>query len=139
MDTTWPKVVADFETFLQKVGMACRRHEDQAVFGNKILQCENANIEVRVVSDRDVWFVEVADIVTRPNEWYDAAILRDLLLGRGEDVLSLTDQVEIVETNWPAIVGHFSSAQREDTHARLALLRRERAERRFPGLYGPKS
>ena len=117
----------------------CQRREEQPVFNNKVLQYGNADIGVRVVSDKGIWYIEVADVAGHPNEWYDAAILRDLLLGSGEDVLPLADQVEFVETQWPAIINRFTPAQREDTHAQLSSLRKDRAKRRFPGLYPQNS
>ncbi|HWE01863.1 MAG TPA: hypothetical protein VG326_05585 [Tepidisphaeraceae bacterium] len=135
MNSTWPKEVADFEAFLTNAGLVCQRREEQAAFGNKVLQYGNASIAVRLVSDRGVWYVEVADAAGRPTDWYDAAILRDLLNGRGDDVLPLRNQIETVEINWPQIVSGFDPAQSKNTHARLALLRRERAQRRFPGVY----
>jgi hypothetical protein len=134
MEKTWPKTVVDFEDFLRGIGMACQLRAEQSVFGNKMLQYADAIVGVRIVSDRGVWFVEIADIASRPDEWYDAAILRDLLLGPGEDVLSLPTQIEFVEVKWQDIVSQFGAGLREETHARLAVLRKERAKRRFPGL-----
>ena len=133
MGLDWPAAIRDFEAFLQEAGLVCqRRGEDQAAFGNKLLQYGSPNIGVRIVSDRGTWSVEIAEVVTRPDEWYDAAILRDLLVGRGEDVLSLSDQIKIIETSWPVLIERFCPAHREDTHRQLALLRKERSKRRFP-------
>jgi hypothetical protein len=100
-----------------------------------LLQYGNSRIAERIVSDRHKWYVEVAEPVTRPDEWYDAAIVRDLLVGSGEDVLSLTEQINFIQTNWAAIVDCFGPAHREDSHNRLALLRKERVRRRIPGLF----
>src|SRR5882724_1761111 len=97
----WPEVVRDFEGFLTKEGlMFQQRLEDQAAYGNKLLQYGNADILVRIVSDLDIWYIEVAEANTQPNEWYDAAIVRDLLIGSGEDVLSFTEQMDFIRTNW---------------------------------------
>jgi hypothetical protein len=49
--------------------------------------------------------------------------------------LPLPDQIEFVRRNWPEIVRRFGPTQREDTHSRLGLLRKERAKRLFPGVY----
>lgn len=139
MNHTWPTTVAAFEVFLEKAGLMRQRCEEQPAFNNKVLQYGNATIGVRVVSDRGIWYAELADVASHPSEWYDAAILRDLLLGCGEDVLPLDDQIAFFETRLPAILDRFSPAQSADTHKRLAELRRDRAERRFPGLFHENS
>lgn len=100
-----------------------------------MLQYGNADIVARVISDRGNWYIEIADVADRADGWYDAAILRDLLLGPGEDVLPLSDQIEFIETHWPAIISRFNPRQQEATHAQLASLRKDRAKRRFPDLY----
>jgi hypothetical protein len=133
----WPKVVGDFEMFLAGAGLQYQDCKEETVFGNKVLLYGGQYVNVRIVSDRGVWYVEVADASHRSDEWYDAALLRDFLLGSGEDVLSLQTQVEIIEANWTAIVSLFSPSQEEQSHTLLALLREERAKRRFPGLYPP--
>ena len=81
-----------------------------------------------------MWIVYVSDVAGRPDEWYDVALIRDLLVGPGEDVLSLADQVRIVEDNWAAIKLSFGTSRRQETHARLAHLYDERLDRRLPGL-----
>jgi hypothetical protein len=134
MDSNWPRVVDDFTKFLTDAGLQLRTRKEEAVFSNKILQYDGQRVNVRIVSDKGVWYVEVADASHQSNEWYDTAIVRDLILGPGEDVLSLQNQIEIIETNWPAITGLFSPSQEEHTHSRLAILREERSKRRFPNL-----
>jgi len=135
MNSNWPKVIDDFELFLAKAGLICQQREELPSFGDKVLQYANGSIAVRVCSDRYAWFVEIADIVGRPGQWYDTALLRDMLAGQGEDVLSLPVQIEFVETNWPAIVGSFNAMQREATHTRLVSLRNERVKRLFPDFF----
>ena len=132
-----PKEIADFEAFLGKNGLILRRREEQPVFSDKMILYGNLDISVRIVSDRGIWYVEVAD-GARPDEWYDAAIIRDLFGCHGEDVLSLADQVRIIQMNWQSIVDGFGFVNRENTHVRLDALRKARAKRRFPGLY-PKA
>ena len=135
MSLNWPEAIRDFEAFLQEVGLVCKRRvEDQEAFGNKLLQYGSPNIGVRIVSDRGTWSVEIAEVVTRPDEWYDAAILRDLLVGHGEDVLSLADQIKIVETNWPALVDRFSPLHQQDTHRQIARLRKGALEKALSGV-----
>jgi hypothetical protein len=129
MNSTWPKEVVDFEDFLTRDGLSCQHREESPSFGDKLLQYANARIGVRVGSDRGVWFVDIADMSGRPEEWYDAAIRP------GEDVLPLPEKIELIEAHWPAIIERFSLPQQEDTHARLALLRQECAKRRYPGFF----
>jgi hypothetical protein len=131
MESTWPEPIVDLEGFLGGAGLTCLRREADPESGGKLLQYGNALIAVRLVFDQCVWLVEVADIRSRPSEWYAAAILRDFLSGgQGDDVLSLARKIESVRPNWPAIVIAFGPMRRVDTHLRLAFLRRERAKRR---------
>jgi hypothetical protein len=134
-DSSWPNAIINLERFLDRVGLKCERREEEASFGNKLLQYEGELAKVRAVSDRGVWFVEVADAQAQSNQWYDVAILRDLLIGQGEDVLPLQEQVDLLERNWPAICSRFSPSEREYTSTRLAILRQERARRRLPGFF----
>ena len=134
MDSNWPRVIDDFAKFLTDAGLQFQSRKEEAVFNNKVLEYDGQRVNVRIVSDRSIWYVEVADASHQSHEWYDSAILRDLLLGSGEDVLPLQRQIEIIETNWPAIISLFSPSQEEHTHSRLAILREERAKRRFPNL-----
>jgi hypothetical protein len=134
MDSTWPNTVVDFERFLSGAGFVCQHRKELSTFSNKIIEYANSSVGVRVVSDRGIWFVEVADILNQPKEWYDAAILRDLVLGPGEDVLPLPEQIQIIKENLPTIVRLFDPSEREVTLTRLNLLRKERAKRRFPGI-----
>lgn len=127
----WPEPVAAFQKFLRDAGLTCLWREHDRESGGKLLQYSNAIVAVRLVFDQCVWLVEVADIRARPAEWYDAAILRDFLHGgRIRDVLDLTEQIEKVQKNWPAIVRAFALERSADTHMRLAFLRLERAKRR---------
>lgn len=134
-DLVWPKTVIDFEEFLKSSGLQLEHREIKASFSNKFLQYGGPFVSVRVVSDRGIWFIEVAGANPQSGEWYDAAILRDLLLGPGEDVLPLQEQVDLIEKNWPAICSRFDPAERKYTSARLASLRQERAKRRLPGFF----
>jgi hypothetical protein len=135
MDSIWPEAIAAFEAFLERVGLTCQGREEFPAFGNKLVQYAGAGIGVRVGSDRGEWFVEIADLDGNSDKWYDAAIVRDLVLGPGEDVLPLGDQIEFVERNWSAIVSRFGPVEGKETHARLAILRKERAMRLFPGMW----
>jgi hypothetical protein len=115
--------------------MVFQRREILQAFGDQLLEYSNRNMRVRVASDRGIWSVVIADADRLPQTWYDAAILRDLLVGPGNNVLSLAEQIGVIEAAWPAIVECFDPAHRADTHARLASLRQSRARRLFPGLY----
>jgi hypothetical protein len=123
-----------FESFLEEKGLACklRRGPEGEPFGNKIVEYADANIGVQVTSDRGTSSVSIADMTTQSTHWYHVPLIRDLLLGIGEHVLSLSEQIGIVTANWQAIVACFGSEQREDTHRRLSHLEWERAKRLFP-------
>jgi hypothetical protein len=131
-----PEPVTRFEAFLEEQGLACQscKGPDLAFFGNTCLQYGNDFVRIRLVSDRSLWTVGVAD-AARPDEWYDVGILRDLLVGLGEDVLPLSEQIAFIRTNWQAILDRFNPWQREETHARLSALRMDRVKRLFPALH----
>jgi hypothetical protein len=139
MDSIWPREVVSFEAFLGRAGLVRQRIDQRPEFGNKLLQCGNAHVAVRIISDRGIWYVEVTDVAGRLDEWYDAGIVRDLLLGSSEDVLTLRAQIEFVEAHWSEIVNRFAQVQRDETHARLKSLRAARTKRQFPDLHFQES
>jgi len=130
----WSEKFPAFEDFLKEKGLSCQRRGTVPRYGEKLAQYGNDKIAVRVWSERGIWFADIADIVGRPNEWYDSAIIRDLVKGRGEDVLPITEQMRIIEENWPAIADAFAPEHREQTNHQLNAMRKERAKRRFPKL-----
>lgn len=134
MDLQIPETVVSFEAFLVEHGLTCRRRDNVVKSGNAVIEYGDSKIAVRIVSDRSIWAVRVNDATRPPGKWYDAAIIRDLLFGPGIDVLSLPEQIDIVETHWSLILGSFDSPRRDETHARLLLLGKERLKRRLPGL-----
>jgi hypothetical protein len=133
-----PSAVVEFERFLDALGLVCEVHRgpDQVFFGNRIVQYgrDGVDVGVRIVSDRSIWSIDIAETATRPGDWYDVAIIRDLLLELGDDVMPLDDQIAFAEANWSAIIDCFDSKRRAETHVRLARLKKERAERLFPNL-----
>lgn len=135
-EESWPGSAIDLERFLKVKGLQCLRHEEEPYFSNKVLQYSDATIRVRVVSDRGIWFVEVGSPAPMSDEWYDTALLRDLLIGSGEDELTLQQQVNFIQESWAAVVDLFAPSTREQTVSRLVALRRERVKRRIPGLTG---
>ena len=137
MQETLPEPIMDFELFLVSKGMDCQRREgpDSAVFGNRLLQFGNERVGVRLVLDRSAWTVQVSDAIGHPQEWYDGALLCSFLLGTEKEAILVAEQVACLKANWSTILSCFDPTQREDTHSRLSLLRKERAKRLFPGLY----
>jgi hypothetical protein len=136
MTENWPNELPTFELFLREKGLVCRRRGRIPRYGEHLALYGDGKISVRVLSEKGQWFTEVADNAGRPEEWYDAAILRDLVQGSGEDVLSLAEQMKVIEDNWSAITNAFRPEHREHTHQHLGLLRKQRAKRRFPALEG---
>lgn len=130
----WPGDVAQFESFLIRQGLVRTRREESGSFDNKVVEYTNGRLAVRVVCEKSVWFVEVSDPEGQPGEWYDAAIVRDLVGGRGPDVLPLQDQIAIVRDNWRVIARQFGPSRRADSHVRVDQLRKQRVKRLFPGL-----
>ena len=134
MSELWPKEAAEFKSFLTNVGLDLQFEQESAAFGDRLIQYANERISVRMISDRGVWFIEVSDPSYETGDWYDVALFRDLLCGPGGEVLTLSEQAHFVRENWQSVLSSFESDNRNLTHARLGALRRERAERRIPGL-----
>jgi hypothetical protein len=127
----WPEPIPAFEEFLKSVGLTCLRRETDAATGSKLLQYASAIVGVRVAFDGCAWLVDVAAVPPQPGEWYDAALLRDLLVGgQSAHALPLGQQIEFVRVNWRAIAKAFDPNRRADTHMRLSFLRSERVKRR---------
>jgi hypothetical protein len=133
MAIDWPDEVVAFEDFLKNKGLTCQRREKLPSFGDKLVQFSGEKLAVRVFSERAVWFVDVAD-AAHPQEWYDAGILRDLILGPSTGAMPLADQIKLVKENWSVIVDSFTAPQLEETRKRLAGFEQHRAKRLFPGL-----
>lgn len=133
MNLDWPDVLPGFEQFLKKKNLVCLGRGTSPKYGEKFALYRDGNISVRVLSERGQWFAELSDSAGSPDEWYDPAILRDLIIGPGNDVLTFSEQLRTIENNWSAILESFSPDRREETHNKLAILRHERAKRRFPG------
>lgn len=136
---TWPPETGRVDEFASWVGLKPTQHQVFGSFGDRLQEYANPTLALRVVRDRGQWSVDVSDREGRPDEWYDAALLRDLLEGGGGDVLTFPEQVAVVEREWTEIVVRFAPDRREETHARLAVLRRERGGRVFPGLRESRS
>ncbi len=122
------------DEFARRIGLKPSRNEMSASFGDRLLEYASPTLAVRVVRDKGQWSIDVSDREGRPDESYDAALLRDLIEGRGEDVLAFPEQVAVVERGWKEIALRFGAARRDETHARLGVLRKERMQRMFPGL-----
>jgi hypothetical protein len=133
MTSGWPQAVLDFGVFLRE-RLAVERQDERAAFGDRLLQFGDDHIRVRAVSERGIWYVELAGGSQGFPEWFDAALVRSSLLGEERDILSLGDQIEFVQGNWAKIVEMFSQKQIEGTQIRLDRLRSERANRRFAEL-----
>ncbi len=129
-----PDAVMQFEEYLKSKGLRRQRREKRPSFGDTFIQYADNSVAVRIFSERGIWFVDISDVAGRPQEWYDAGIIRDLIVGHEKDGMPLADQIEVFTHNWDAILDRFAPPQREKTYSRLATLEQERAKRMFPGL-----
>ncbi|HTV48620.1 MAG TPA: hypothetical protein VMG59_09275 [Phycisphaerae bacterium] len=135
MDADLLNILEGFESFLKRSGLVCQRREgpDPIFFGNRVIQYSGEGyIAIRITLDRSQWLVDIGDNSIHTIAWHDVAIIRDLLFGQGEDVLSFAKQVEFVELNWQMIVNCFIPAQMKETSEKLTLLKKERMKRLFP-------
>jgi hypothetical protein len=139
-DPNWATSIAKFEDFLKGQGMRLEHREEYASFGSKLFRYAGGSIAVRVVSDKGIWFVEIRSVQAADTQWYDTAIIRELLHGSAvEEVMSLEQQTNFVERDWPAIVRCFDPSDWHRTSTQLSILRLERTKRRNPGLSAPSA
>lgn len=124
---TWPPEAGRVDEFTSWAGLRPTRHLVSGSFGDRLQEYASPTLAVRVIRDRGQWSLDVSDREGRPDAWYDAALLRDLLGGGGNDVLTFPEQVAVVEQGWKEIAERFAADRREETHARLAALREQRA------------
>jgi len=134
MNLDWPEALPEFEGFLKASGLDCQKRGTVPQYGEKLALYGNGRIAVRVWSERGRWFLDVGDTWGRPDEWYDAALIRDLVGEGGSDVLPITEQINVIRKNWPSIIEAFSVDESGQSHERLASLRNERVRRLFPGM-----
>ena len=133
MIDSFPKEIVEMSKFLEKVGFAVTEHVVTESFGSKHIIFQNDEIAVRILSDRGIWYIDVA---REPGvAWYDIAIVKEEVLGHlGEDVLSLEEQWEFLVAQMSKIKAVLLAA---DSSKRLNLRRERRAIRRLGILYSP--
>jgi hypothetical protein len=83
---------------LERNGFATSGLDSSQSFGNRCIVAQNGKIEIRLLRDRGVWFIEAA---RQPaSAWYDIAILKEEILGQvGDDVLSLGQQAAFLKSH----------------------------------------
>lgn len=131
----WPCFATKLEGFLTRVGLRCDcRKEDLICFGNKIADYSDAAIQVRLVSDRDQWFVEVGP---KGGELFDACLIRDVLRGGVNESFEIdpASQFDFVRASWAEIVTALDPVHRKASLASLKAAGDARARRLFPGLF----
>lgn len=129
-----PEQIRQAITFLERHSLAREEGDRADGFGSRFITYRNG-VGVRIVSDRGDWYIEVSDS-ERPDEWYDMALLRDILEGGGDsDVLGVDEQVAILTNHWNVIQEIFAPTQAAANHTRLQCLQEQRAQRRFPEWY----
>jgi hypothetical protein len=134
MITGWPAALETLESFATKHGLRLDR-QVQSGLGEKLVVYRDDTLAVRLISDRGSCVFDIAEVRTRPDDWYDAAIIRDFVEGRGDDVLSPQVQLQIIDRCWDAIHESFNEINRESSHTQISLLRKQRAKRLFPKWY----
>ncbi len=117
----------EFVAFLKRMGLRHRSQAREGLYKDDVYA--GPVVAVQIGDEMGERFVAVAD-AKKPKEWYDPALLRDLLVGPGNDYLSFNEQIAVVQDNWPAIVDAFGSwNSRRKTHRQLDRLRDTREER----------
>src|SRR5216684_555166 len=122
MSSNPPTQIKEFCVFLTSTGLRQTEHlQDVKNFGNSVIKYSDERIAVRMVLDRGKWFIEVSD-VPNPHTWFDPALVRDLIADRGNDELSIEQQIDFVQTHWPKIRELFTSENRKETFDKLKAL-----------------
>lgn len=130
---TIPEPVRQVVAYLEHLGLSEVRTDESNSFGSRATTYRG-RIGVRILSDRGQWFIEVSD-PQQPDDWYDMALLRELLLDHGPDVLDLSEQAAVLISRWDAIQHLFQSGSAAESHRVLQRAREERAKRRFSNWY----
>ena len=86
-------IVQRFEQFASRMNLTFEGGEESHEFGNAFVQFGNHSLSVRLVLDRGISYIEVADSGGIADEWYDVALIRDLLGQQGPDLLSFEEQL----------------------------------------------
>jgi len=129
------EIIKDFAAFLASKGFAFVAESIGGGFGDRVIEWSDGRLTVRIVRDRGHWSVDIRDADDRSGECYEAALLRDLVVGGGLDVLSLSAQIDFLESNWDAIADAFSPNRIAETKRELRYLYEKWLRRRLPGLF----
>jgi hypothetical protein len=117
-------------------GFKLENEEYLVSFGDSLLQFANGNLQVRVLSDRGIEYLEVSTL-DKPGSWYDLGLLKalmldsDLLLAHPSieaDLIFLFDRLE-------EILRMFEPISLEHTKTMLDELKALRAHQMFPDWY----
>lgn len=126
-----PHETGQFAQFLIDRGFTFIAEAKTAAFGDSDSEFHGARCSFRIVSDRGQCFVDAAP--AGKSEWFDVALLAQVLNGRGPDIMSFVEQAEFVCGELSGIESLLSSA---DGLSRLLKARSDRVRRRMPGLFG---
>lgn len=132
MNSDSPANILALEAFLRGEGLTLVRREGPVheSFGYMSFEWADERIIVRIVKDRGIWLLQVAD-PTRQGRWPDQALMMQLMLGTTSDLVPLDEEIQFVQSHWSAIVDSFRIEKRAATNARLQELAKERAKRLF--------
>jgi len=128
-----PNSVNDVMRFLRAAGLVWEELRD-GPGPNEMLLYHGPVVDVRIVSDRGIWYIECSDSRGNQKEWYDVALVKLLLCGDTPDILTIEEQAQFVVKCWNEVLDLFEPSNAQDTHSKLSLLRQERMRRRLPNL-----
>ena len=127
--------ISQIDSFLKASGLTLVEGFASGGMGNQLLRYENDRIQVRLVCDRGNWFIEVHDPLDHPESWTGMSLFRSLLTGAEDHTeLPLSEQAEILETNWTAILDRLGPEKAKETHKQLDVIYRRRLKRLLPKL-----
>ncbi len=127
--------ISQIDSFLKASGLTLVEGFASGGMGNQLLRYENDRIQVRLVCDRGNWFIEVHDPLDHPESWTGMSLFRSLLTGAEDHTeLPLSEQAEILESNWTAILDRLGPEKAKETHKQLDVIYRRRLKRLLPKL-----
>ena len=108
-------------------------------FGDMLFELSGPGARVCLMRDRSMWFIKLASVLYRPEDWYPIFLVFEHLTGRRNEAMSFEEGSRFVQENWPAIESAFSVDRAESTRLALERLGHERFQRVFAGDPRPKA
>ena len=134
MDTQFPAEVSSVVKFLEEQGFSAVDVSDLPYFGSRSVILTDGRVNVRLVSDRGRWAIDVGPEGAR-DEWYDLPLVEEELRREiGPDILTFEEESNLLRQHLSEIRSAISGPGSRQVRSDLDQRRRKRVKRRFPSL-----